>query len=94
MVILGQKEAPWPKLSDANVKLGIQAHRATIKALNKQIDAIEATVLQHLKPIPEYKMLLTVPGIGPVIAWTIVIDGRGLEPLCQCRTLCFPLSLR
>ena len=52
-VMLGEKEAPWPELSDKNVKLGVQAHRATIKVLNKQIETIEPTILKHLKPIPE-----------------------------------------
>jgi transposase len=78
-VILGNKEAPWPELSDRNVQLGVQAHRATIKVLNRQIEILEATVLKHLKPIPEYKMLLTVPGIGPVIAWTIVLEAGHLS---------------
>jgi transposase len=55
-VILGQKEAQWPDLSDTNIKLGVQAHRATIAVLNKQIEAIERTVLKHLKPVPEYGM--------------------------------------
>jgi transposase len=78
-VILGEKEAPWPELSDRNVRLGVQAHRATIKVLNRQIETIEATVLKYLKPIPEYRMLLTVPGIGPVIAWTIVLEAGDLS---------------
>ena len=78
-VILGENEAQWPQLSDANIKLGVLARRATIKVLNKQIEAIERTVLKHLKPIPEYQMLLTVPGIGPVIAWTIVLEAGDLN---------------
>ena len=78
-VILGEKEAPWPELSDKNVELGVRAHRATIKVLNRQIEAIESTVLKYLKPSPEYKMLLTVPGIGPVIAWTIVLEAGDLN---------------
>jgi len=78
-VILGEKEAQWPELSDTNTKLGVQAHRATITVLNKQIEAIERTVLKHLKPVPEYKMLLTVPGIGPVIAWTIALEAGDLS---------------
>ena len=77
-VILGQKAASWPELSDANIELGIQAHRATIEVLNKQIELIERTVLKSLKPKAEYQMLLTVPGIGPVIAWTIVLEAGDL----------------
>jgi transposase len=78
-VILGEKEAPWPELPDRNVKLGVQAHRATIKVLTKQIETIEATLLKQVKTIPEYKILLTVPGIGPVIAWTIVLEAGDLS---------------
>jgi transposase len=78
-VILGQTQAPWPELSDAHVQLGIQAHRATIEVLNTQIERIERTVLKSLKPRAEYRMLLTVPGIGPVIAWTIVLEAGDLS---------------
>jgi transposase len=78
-VILGEKEAPWPELSDKNVELGVRAHRATIKVLNRQIESIESTVLKYLKPSPEYKMLRSVPGIGPVIAWTIVLEAGDLN---------------
>jgi transposase len=73
-MILGEKETPWPELPDAHVALGVRARRATIEVLNKQIDTIERTVLKAVKPKPEYRMLLTVPGIGPVIAWTIVLE--------------------
>jgi transposase len=78
-VILGEKETGWPQVSDPNIKLGVQARRATIKELKKQIDTIEDRVLKHLKPSPVYKILLTVPGIGPVIAWTIVLEAGDLS---------------
>jgi transposase len=79
VILERKKEAQWPQLSDPNIKLGVQARRATIKVLNKQIETIEGTVLKHLKPIPQYKTLLTVPGIGPVIAWTIVLEAGDLS---------------
>jgi transposase len=78
-VVLGRKAALWPELADANVELGVQAHRATIEVLNKQIESIESTVLKRLAAVPEYKMLMTVPGIGPVIAWTIVLEAGDLS---------------
>jgi len=49
-VILGEKEAPWPELTNRNIKLGVQAHRATIKVLTRQIETVEATLLKYLKP--------------------------------------------
>lgn len=78
-VILGVSKKPWPELSDANVELGVRAHRATIKVLTTHLEGIERTVLKSLAPRPEYQMLLTVPGIGPVIAWTIVLEAGDLR---------------
>jgi transposase len=77
--ILGVIQKPWPELPDANVELGVHAHRATIKVLTSHVERIERKVLQSLKPRPEYQMLLTVPGIGPVIAWTIVLETGDLS---------------
>lgn len=78
-VILGQREGDWPELADDNVTLGINAHRATIEVLNAQIDLIECRVLKMVKARPEYNMLLTVPGIGPIIAWTILLEAGELS---------------
>ena len=78
-VILGVSKKPWPELPDANVELGVRAHRATIKVLTRQLEVIERTVLKSLQPRPEYQMLRTVPGIGPVIAWTIVLEAGDLR---------------
>jgi len=78
-VLLGEVEASWPELPDRNIQLGVRAHRATIKVLTKQIETIEATLMKQVKTIPEYKVLLTVPGIGPVIAWTIVLEAGDLR---------------
>ncbi|HWX35000.1 MAG TPA: IS110 family transposase [Steroidobacteraceae bacterium] len=77
--ILGVIQKPWPELPDANLELGVHAHRATIKVLTSHVERIERKVLQSLKPRPEYQMLLTVPGIGPVIAWTIVLETGDLS---------------
>lgn len=77
--ILGVINKPWPELSDVNVELGVRAHRATTKVLTSHVKRIERKVLQSLKPKPEHQMLLTVPGIGPVIAWTIVLETGDLS---------------
>jgi transposase len=77
-VILGQKKASWPSLPSASDQLGVDAHRASIATLNKQIERIERVVLKELKPRAEYQALLSVTGIGPVIAWTIVLESGEL----------------
>jgi transposase len=78
-VIVGEKKVPWPHLPNANDELGVEAHRAAIEVLNTQIERIEKTVLETLKPRADYRMLLTVNGIGEVIAWTIVLESGDLK---------------
>jgi transposase len=77
--ILGTKKMPWPELANGHVALGVQAHRAAIKTLSAHIKRIEDTVTKALKPMPEYRSLLSVPGIGSVIAWTIVLETGELK---------------
>jgi len=78
-VIIGRRSGEWPEVSDSYVEMGINAHRQAIIALTKQIKSIERTVVKQLEPMPSYKMLLTVPGIGPIIAWTIVLESGDLS---------------
>jgi transposase len=78
-VILGEKKTPWPHLPNATDELGVKAHRAAIEVLNTQIERIERAVLKALKPRADYQMLLTVNGIGPVIAWTILLESGDLK---------------
>jgi transposase len=78
-VIRGRKKASWPHLPHASDELGVAAHRAAIRVLNTHIERIERTVLKALKPRADYQMLLTVSGIGAVIAWTIVLESGDLN---------------
>jgi transposase len=78
-VILGEKKALWPHLPDSNDELGVEAHRAAIRVLTKQIERVECAVLKQLKPRADYQMLLTVSGIGEVIAWTILLESGDLK---------------
>lgn len=77
-VIIGRRNGHWPPMPNEYVEMGVTAHRNTIKVLNSQIRSIERTVLKHVEPMPPYKMLLTIPGIGPIIALTIVLESGDL----------------
>jgi transposase len=72
--ILGRKAAPWPILSDPNVALAAEVHRPVLEALNEQIARIEREVRRQLSANPRYELLQTVDGIGPVLAWTILLE--------------------
>lgn len=73
-VILGRKAAPWPILSDPNTALAVEVHRPVLEALNEQIERIEREVRRQLRANPRYELLQTVNGIGPVLAWTILLE--------------------
>jgi transposase len=47
---------------------------ATIRFLSSQIRSIEKEVLRYLKIKPEFDSLLTIPGIGNILAMTIMLE--------------------
>lgn len=78
-IILGKRDGEWPALDSAHTRLGIHAHRMSIAVLNRQIDAIEKRIHRELKPNAAYQALLSVRGIGPILAWTILLESGDLK---------------
>jgi transposase len=48
--------------------------KETIDVLTRQIQRIESSVLKTLKPTVSYRDLITMPGVGPVLALTIALE--------------------
>ncbi len=51
-----------------------QASFRHIGFLEQEIKTLEKSVMAELPDIPDYKRLMTVPGIGPVLARTILLE--------------------
>ena len=69
----------WPGevgkfFEDPRLVLMGQTNIETIRFLTKQIRGIENTILTEVKLKPEYEKLLTVPGIGKILALTIMLE--------------------
>jgi len=69
----------WPEevkeyFADERLVLMGQTNIEMIRFLTKQIRAIESAVLREVKLKPEYEKLLTVPGIGKILALTIMLE--------------------
>jgi len=64
----------WPTLSDRYVTQSVEATRAVIDTLGEQIEQLERTLLSLMKPTPMYRLLNTVVGIGPVLAFVIALE--------------------
>ena len=61
--------AEW--IDDANIRLSMSASLAIIDAASDQIVAIEARISEQAVLEDGYRLLTTIPGVGPVIASTI-----------------------
>jgi transposase len=60
--------------AEADLALAIQANLAMLGCADEQIERLEKTVLERVKLKPEYKWLKTAPGIGEILALTIMLE--------------------
>ena len=58
----------------ADVALAIQANVAVITTLSTQLDVLEKRLHQIVVPRAEYALLNSVPGIGEILATTILLE--------------------
>jgi len=57
-----------------DVSLAVQANRAVSQTLSQQIEALEKRLKQRVILRAEYRLLKTVPGIGEILATTIMLE--------------------
>lgn len=67
----------WGQPED--VRLAVGANVAVIGTLNAQIDKLEARLRERVKPRAEFKLLTSTPGIGEVLATTIMLETGTIE---------------
>lgn len=60
--------------SDGQQSFTARCHLETIGFLSQQIRSIERAVLPKVSLRPEFEMLLTMPGIGKILALTIMLE--------------------
>ena len=68
------KKYQAPKIGDDNVQLALQSHITMIKALSTQIALLEKSILAQVEPNPVFTFLKTTPGIGDILAETILLE--------------------
>jgi transposase len=57
-----------------DVTLAMQANLAVMQTLQEEIGIIEKRLMERVKLHPDYALLNSVPGIGPVLATTIMLE--------------------
>ncbi len=66
-------------IEDPNIRLSMIASLAMIETANEQVEQIEQTILGQARLSDSYRLLTTIPGIGPVIASTIQYETGDIE---------------
>jgi transposase len=61
-------------LADGDLALAVKANVAMVQCANGQIEILERTVRDRIKPRPEFCFLKTGPGIGQTLALTIMLE--------------------
>jgi transposase len=61
-------------LPEADVALAVTSNLAVMDCLVEQIHQLERVIRQRVRPRPELDHLCTVDGIGPILAWTILLE--------------------
>ena len=64
----------FDQLTDANQIFTVKSHLKTIKHLDQTIKDIEKLVLSQVKLKKEFTLLQTIPGIGTILALTIMLE--------------------
>lgn len=59
---------------DAHRELAMRSSLAVIRCLDEQIQTLEKAVFHQVKLRPEFRQLLTVDGIGRILALTIMLE--------------------
>jgi transposase len=62
------------QFTDAHVALAVTSHLRILRCLESQIQGLERVVLRHMRSKPEMHWLKTVPGVGDILALTILLE--------------------
>ena len=62
------------RFADENLVLAIDSNRLLVKVLDEQIGVLEASILAQAKLDPRYRYLLSVHGVGKILALTIMLE--------------------
>lgn len=57
-----------------DVSLAMESNRAVCQTLQQQIEILEKRLQAQVQPTPEYGFVKTIPGIGQILATTIMLE--------------------
>ena len=61
-------------LPNGDLALAVKANLSVMGSADDQIEILEKTVQERVKLRPQFRFLKTVPGIGPILALTVMLE--------------------
>jgi transposase len=61
-------------LAEPDLALAVKANLSVMSSANQQVELLEQTVAQRVQLRPQFSYLKTVPGIGEILALTIMLE--------------------
>jgi transposase len=68
-----------PVVGDTNVQLALQSNLSILRVLATQIKTLEKSILAQIEPDPVFDLLRTTPGIGEILAETILLESGAIS---------------
>ncbi|HWR78065.1 MAG TPA: IS110 family transposase [Thiobacillus sp.] len=63
-----------PALPDAYEKLAAESHLAVLRTVAQEVERLEAAALKAVQLRPEFTILKTIKGVGPILGLTIMLE--------------------
>jgi transposase len=76
------------QFSDPNIALSATSCMAVVRVLNEEIAGIEKVVLKEAKLRADFKLLETIPGIGQILALTIMYEAGSITRFSDAGHFC------
>lgn len=69
-------------LPDGDLALAVKANLSVLSSADQQVELLEQIVTQRVKLRPQFSFLKTVPGIGEILALTIMLETGDIGRFC------------
>jgi len=70
-------------LKNEDVRVATQSQLKILRCIMEQIDILEKNILAKIKKDPIFNLIKTIPGVGPILAMTILLETGEIKRFSQ-----------
>jgi len=70
-------------LADPDLALAVKANLSVMLSADEQTEILERTIMERVKLRPQFSFLKSVPGIGEILALTIMLETGDIRRFCS-----------